>query len=187
MNCSSSQQDPRAARLIEILAGFEHRANSFWAVIGSGGDPFERVEEALILLKELGFPPNFSRELKALFQPNWRMSPAYRRERCNEFVRGLRARLRSLPSPAERKTNAPAGDGQGGAGTRKPGRRPKSRPSKFDRVISSMIDSGDVERYARKWKSLRERYAGELPKRLTADGLRKRVEREEARRAADKK
>ena len=50
-----------------------------------------------------------------------------------------------------------------------------------------MLDSGEVERYQRKWKDLRVRYGDQLPTRLSADGLRKRVEREEARRAADKK
>lgn len=78
--------------------------------------------------------------------------------------------------------------GRGGAETKgRPGRKPKAKPDKFDRVIRAMIVSGDVQRYERKWKSeLLPRYAAKLPKGMTPGSLRKRVEREEKLGAADK-
>lgn len=73
-------------------------------------------------------------------------------------------------------------------GKRKPGRKPKKRPTRTDLAVRRMIDSGDVERYARRWKNeLLPRYANQLPKRMGAGALRKAVEREEDRRAADNK
>ncbi len=69
-----------------------------------------------------------------------------------------------------------------------PGRPRKPNTDKLHRVIRTMLDSGDVKRYDRKWKGeLLPRYADKLPKKLKPDALRKHVEREEARRAADKK
>lgn len=91
-----------------------------------------------------------------------------------------------------RSGSSPSGGGQDGeeAGkkpARKPGRPRKSKLDKVELAIRKMIDSGDVKCYQRKWKDLRVRYHDQLPARLTADGLRKRVEREESRRAADSK
>ncbi len=79
------------------------------------------------------------------------------------------------------------GEGAGRTPKGKPGRPTKAKPDRFDRVIRSMIDSGDVERYGRKWKSeLLPRYKEQLPNGMTPGGLRKRVEREEQLRAAYK-
>jgi len=99
---AASQPYPSAqvARLIEILVGFDQRVNSFFAVVGGGWQPCENVDEAIVLLDELGFPRTTSRRLKAVLRPNHRFSPAYRQQRCNEVVRGLIKRLRSGPIPA---------------------------------------------------------------------------------------
>lgn len=65
------------------------------------------------------------------------------------------------------------------------GRRGRKRKlDKTAQAVCAMIDNGDVERFARKWGDLLTRYASDLPKTMMADTLRKRVEREAARRAS---
>jgi hypothetical protein len=63
-----------------------------------------------------------------------------------------------------------------------PGRPKVMKLDKLGQVVKKMLDNGDVERYGRRWKKLRIQYGLE---HYTPDQLRKRVEREEARRAAD--
>jgi len=62
------------------------------------------------------------------------------------------------------------------------GRPRKSKPDQIDSVVNRIIDSGDLEQYGRQWKQLRIRYSDKLPKGYSWDALRKKVEREEARR-----
>lgn len=70
---------------------------------------------------------------------------------------------------------------------RRPGRPAKKGPDKYDLVVREMIDNGDAERYCREWKTeLLPRYADRLPASWDSDTLRKRVEREEKRRASKK-
>lgn len=65
-------------------------------------------------------------------------------------------------------------------------RRGRVKNEELRSVIQAMIDSGDVERYARKWKQLLAQYQDRLPKKWKPDSLRKAVEREEARRGGQK-
>ena len=113
-------------------------------------------------------------------------------EDAYEFEKDLKA----AETAAQTTKNAPKSDRgvspyygktAGNGAAKRPGRKPKTKPDKTDRTVCEMLDSGDVKRYGRKWKALCVRYGDHLPKRLSADGLRKRVEREEERRGADKK
>jgi hypothetical protein len=69
---------------------------------------------------------------------------------------------------------------------KKQGRPRKRKPDKVDTIVAKMLDNGDVEKYGRKWGKLLIRYQDQLPKRMTADALRKRVEREEQQRKVDR-
>ena len=71
---------------------------------------------------------------------------------------------------------------------RKRGRPRKSKVSDMlGKAVVKMLDNGDVGRYGRRWKQIIIRYANELPKDVTPDQLRKRVERAETRHHSDKK
>lgn len=63
---------------------------------------------------------------------------------------------------------------------RRRGRPPKSGPpTKVDRAVREMLNSGDVEKYGRQWKQLAVRYGDKLPVGYKPDALRRAVERAE--------
>lgn len=90
-----------------------------------------------------------------------------------------------LPDDATNEVRNAAPTRESGHHKVRRGRPRKTKDDSVDKVVAKIIRRGEHE--PRKWKELRAKYDDKLPKRITADALRKRIQRALDRNDVDNK